>query len=134
MVTNHTASDEVEDGIMPTKSEKQPTIAPKQLSKEEEEAQRRYKERRLKAKTKRDERQQRELQQALDERNSMEEELEDLRQTAISVAPSSANSANVDEGPVMKKLTKMKKKYEKKLQTCKEEMEDMREVLPIQND
>jgi hypothetical protein len=148
---------------------------------DEEEAQQRYKERRLKAKKQRELKQQQELQRILEEKRLMEEELEELRQSAVSISaqPSQmqpagnnlsfvmmqelsrkfsskiaggtrssglqSSSARSDspvptqrgqtgaanpiiENAVLKKMSKIKKRYEKKLLAAEEELQEIREV------
>jgi flagellar biosynthesis component FlhA len=83
-----------------------------------EEAKKHLKERRLKAKKKREAKQQQELALALQEKQAMEDELEDLK------------LSNATEGEEMmeRKLTKIRKKYEKKIGILKADIVDAAEV------
>ena len=57
--------------------------------------------------------------------------MEELRRSAASWAPGSAGGTGVgqlDEGLLEKKLGKLRKKYEKKIQAMKAETEDLKEV------
>jgi membrane-associated HD superfamily phosphohydrolase len=107
----------------------------------EEEALKKYKERRLKAKKKREAQQQQEMQRILEEKRSMEEELEELRQSAqsLSVAASNNNTSRAytpnapmetvgDSGGAEKKMAKMKKRFEKRLGAALDDLNDMRDV------
>ncbi len=116
-----------------------PMKSQQEIDEEEAEAARIYRERKLKAKKKRDERQAKdaELKRILDEKRMMEEELEELRASAASHPLSSGvntsrereNSAGGDgNSDTAKKLSKLKKKYEKKIQSMTEEIDEMREV------
>ncbi len=118
----------------------------KEQIEEDEQAVQAYKERKLRAKKKREEKQQREMQKILDEKRQIEEELEELKnnlltekqqpltqQAATAAKPSSANSKSADSEDELdniagKKLSRLKKRYEKKLAAAKEEIEFLRDV------
>ena len=115
---------------------------------EEEEAQQRYKERRAKAKKQKELKQQQEMQRILEEKRLMEEELEELRQssqtanaqpaapirngmqsaTARDTLQVAQQSNNGDNSTAMKKINKIKKRYEKRLAAADEELQELREV------
>jgi alanyl-tRNA synthetase len=114
---------------------------------EEEESIQIYKERKLRAKKRRDDKQKQEMQKVLDEKRMIEEELEELKQNLLSdklgqqqqqqqqrpssntgnYSPIRGEEDEIDEFAA-KKLQKLKKRYEKKLNATKEELEDLREV------
>jgi DnaJ-domain-containing protein 1 len=97
------------------------------LAARREAAERSLRERRLRAKKKREERearQQAELERVLNEKQAMEEELEELRNSAAA----SAGMTELQENMVEKKLNKLKKKYEKKIKTLMSELDDVHEV------
>lgn len=91
-----------------------------------------YRQRRQAAKKKREAQKQKEMQRIVDEKQSMEEELEELRlmvaQGQNSNASAAAAASAESEALLTKKITKIRKKYEKKLNAAKEELEDLREV------
>lgn len=90
------------------------------------------------------------MQRVLEEKRQLAEELEELKQSLLNEKnnssvhdsiPSKPSSAvrrevgdvdNIDsdeiENSAMKKLTRLRKRYEKKLNAAKEELEDLREV------
>ncbi len=92
----------------------------KELEEQERaEAEKRLKERRQRNKEKRQRRQQAELDQILQEKQAMEEELAELKNSN-------------DEAAIEKRIKKMKKHYEKKMQAIKNELEDAREEFYFQ--
>lgn len=110
-----------------------PLKTPEQIAEEEKQIQE-YKERKKRAKKRREEKQQREVQKILEEKKQIEEELEELKQNLLVEKASSAvpspNPINTEEeldDYANKKLQKLKKRYEKKLQASKEELEDLRD-------
>jgi type IV secretory pathway VirB10-like protein len=124
-------------------------VKTKEQIEEDEQAVQAYKERKLRAKKKREEKQQREMQKILDEKRQIEEELEELKnnlltekqqppaqQAATAAKPLSADSNNADGEDELdkiagKKLSRLKKRYEKKLAVAKEEIEFLRDVSPL---
>lgn len=136
----------------PTKEKNKESISTKtpQEQAEEERSLTEYKEKKVLAKKRREEKQQREMQRILDEKRILAEELEELKQNlineknnpaALDNIPSKPSSAikrevgdteNTDfdeiESSAMKKMSRLRKRYEKKLNAAKEELEDLREV------
>jgi len=103
-------------GILPVElSEKDKEL----LELERAEAEKRLKERRQRNKEKRQRRQQAELDNILQEKLAMEEELAELKNST-------------DEAAIDKKIKKMKKQYEKKIQAVRNELEDAREEFYFQ--
>ena len=96
---------------------------------EEVAATKKYQQKRLDAKKKKEAAKQREMQRILEEKKNIEMELEELRtsQTSRMEANSSTMSDTDMEAIVMKKVNKLKKKYEKKLLSTQEELADLRE-------
>jgi predicted RNase H-like nuclease (RuvC/YqgF family) len=120
-----------------------PLKSAEELAAEEAEAARVYCERKSKAKKKRDEKQQREVQRIMEEKRQVEEELDELRASSAQQMNSNGNVSSSKEGDVfnsssgnnltsnteyLKKLNKMKKKYEKKIQSMSDDMNDLRDV------
>ena len=72
------------------------------------------------------------MQRILEEKRVVEEELEELRNANHNVpvkeSKDTSNAADDNSGADDKKLSRLKKKYEKKLHQAKEEMAEMREV------
>lgn len=123
---------------------------------EEEEAARVYQIRREEARRKKEVYQAKELQRVLEEKRAMEEELEELRvsttrgssgaannaQGLQGTSPSPSNGASLNNIAAVqiaevtatwtKKLSKMKKRYEKKLAAAKEALEDLQEDFSFQ--
>jgi len=123
---------------------------------EEEEAARVYQVRREEARRKKEIHQAKEMQRIVEEKRAMEEELEDLRASTTrgssgaanasmglhgtSPSPSTATSLNnmasaqVAEvtATLNKKMSRMKKRYEKKLAEAKEALEDLQEDFSYQ--
>ena len=95
-----------------------------------------YRQRRQAAKKKKEVAKAEKIARLKEEKQAVEEELEELRFTAAEAAElSSANTNAVaaaasaqTEQLLLKKLSKVKRKYEKKLQAAKEELEEMRDV------
>lgn len=115
---------EVEEGGEAVESKGQPPMAVlnhEEIMRELEE-QERYKEQRLKAKKKKEAMKQREMQRILEEKKAVEMELEEFRIAALEADQNAADSE-----AIVKKMTKMKKRYEKKLATVKDELDDLRE-------
>ena len=125
-----------------------PTKAPlsKEAAAEEEEKLREYKLRKLKAKKKREAQQQAEMQRILEEKKQMEDELEELRLSAVGApgavssgntpplrgaSPASAAGGTADVEAVIKKMNKMKKRYEKRIQGITDELNDMQDVRAL---
>ena len=103
-------------GIIPIeKSEKDIELA----EQERAEAEKRLKERRQRNKEKRQRRQQAELDQILQEKQAMEEELTELKNST-------------DEAAIDKRIKKVKKHYEKKIQAIKNELDDAKEEFYFQ--
>ena len=99
--------------------------SPSALDREREAAAKHMKERRLKAKKKREFKQQEELALALKEKEAVEDELLELKL---------ATSTNSDERVndlFERRLSKMKKKYEKKIAAIKFDLQDAAEVLLV---
>lgn len=95
------------------------------------EADRVHKERRAIARKRREAQQQRELLQVLDEKRAMEDELEELRQS-VSVSVSSSLAGGGGQGGeseemAVKKLNKLRKKYDKKLSSLRQEIVDLKD-------
>ena len=123
---------------------------------EEEEAARVYQLRREEARRKKEAYQAKELQRVLEEKKAMEEELEELRvsttrgssgaannaQGLLGTSPSPSNGASQNNiaaaqiaevtATMNKKLSRMKKRYEKKLSAAKEALEDLQEDFSFQ--
>ena len=89
---------------------------------EREAAKKHLKERRLKAKKKREAKQQEELALVVMERQAMEEELEELKLAAVAEGEEKVNDL------MAKRIIKMKKKYEKKIREMRAELTDAAEV------
>eukprot|EP01034_Spumella_vulgaris_P021570 gene21570-27608_t len=119
-----------------------PVKAPpsKEEREQEEEALKKYKERRVKAKKKREAQQQQEMQRIMEEKRSMEEELEELRQSAVAASNNNTSRAYTPNTPItnssdtmgdnsatLKKMARMKKRYEKRLGAALDELNDMRD-------
>jgi hypothetical protein len=105
----------------------------------EEEIKRKYRERKMRAKKKKELAQQ-ELQRLADEKRQMEDDLEDLRVSVSSVAAAQQQQQQQQVATTVvadneqaetdgQQLAKLRRKYEKKLQVAREEHEDMREVI-----
>ena len=95
-------------------------------------AARKYQEKRLESKKKKEAIKQREMQRILEEKKAIELELEELRVSQSNYLDNVKNiNSNMNdteiEAMVMKKVNKLKKKYEKKLLSAQEEMADLRE-------
>lgn len=88
------------------------------------EAERIHKERKLKARKKREIKQQKEFSAVLEEKKAIEDELEDLRQSLVT----SNEARNNHVETVEKKLQKVTKKFEKKLQNANNQLEELKEV------
>eukprot|EP01040_Poterioochromonas_malhamensis_P004395 gene4395-4711_t len=106
------------------------TKTPEQIAEEERQIQL-YKERKLQAKKRREEKQQREVQKILDEKKQVENELEELKQNLLiekqqQQARPMTSEEDLEEF-ANKKVQKLKKRYEKKLAAAKEELEDLRD-------
>jgi hypothetical protein len=117
-----------------------------EIDAEEAEAARIYRERKMKAKKKREEKlvKEAEMKRILDEKRMMEEELEELRASAASHPLSGVNTSregtangSLGQGSTVggdgnsdaaKKMSKLKKRYEKKIQSMSEELTEMRDV------
>jgi hypothetical protein len=122
---------------------------------EEEEAARVYQIRREEARRKNEIHQAKEMKRILEEKRNMEEELEELRESTTragssaagtpaqglhGTSPSTGNSMNNMAGAqaaevqamMNKKLSRMKKRYEKKLSAAKEALEDLQEDFSYQ--
>lgn len=84
-----------------------------------------FKERRLKAKKKREAKQQEELAAIVMERQVMEDELEELKLAAVAEGEEKVNDI------IEKRMSKMKKKYEKKLREMRADLVDASEVRTI---
>ena len=89
---------------------------------EREAAKKHLKERRLKAKKKREAKQQEELALVVMERQAMEEELEDLKLAAVAEGDLKGNEI------MEKRILKMKKKYDKKIREMRADLVDATEV------
>ena len=111
----------------------------------EEAAAKQYELKRARARKKKEAQQHREMQQMLEERRTMEEELEELRLSTVRASSAAASASalaaqnglqgttagyNVEEMQqiVSKKLSKMKKRYEKKLSAAQDDLRDLQEV------
>lgn len=129
------AKDEVIMKLSPIKSEKfaVPVPTAEDLAREAESI-REYKERKQRAKQKRDEKQRHEIQRVLEEKKLMEEELEELRMSSHHHQQQQQQIATVDgDGSAIdKKIQKLKKKYEKRIGTLKEELDEVREDFAYQ--
>lgn len=125
-----TGSDVANLSIQPSSVRTNKTIKTAEQQREEEEAGARYRERKQRAKKKREE-QQREMERILEEKKAVEDELEGLRQGQLMAAAEQkgSGSGKGDEDVLVQKLNRMKRKYEKKLEASKEELEELREVL-----
>lgn len=92
-----------------------------------------YQEKRVKDKKKKEEKRKEEMKKILDEKRAVEDELEELK-SSLSTNPQRkdepSNSANDSE--IVKKMTKMKKRYEKKMTNLEEELEEVREDFYFQ--
>lgn len=113
------------------------TKTPEQIAEEQRQIEQ-YNQRKLLAKKRREEKQQREVQRILDEKKQVENELEELKQNLLLEKQQNQNqyrpttSSNAEGGDDLddfasKKLQKLKKRYEKKLNATKEELEDLRD-------
>lgn len=131
------------------KKDDNPTVKTPQQVVEEEKSLKDYKEKKVQAKKRREEKQQREMQKILEEKRILAEELEELKQGLLNEKsntgdenqvswskPSSAEAGLQSDGVdyeevgnvALKKLGRLRKRYEKKLVAAKEELEDLREV------
>lgn len=132
--------------LSPIKSEKfnEAIAAPtaEELAREAESL-REYKEKKQRAKLKKEEKQRREMQRILEEKKAMEEELEELRFNhqsqqqpfaQVQQLPSLTGNDNDNNDVVYdeKKFQKLKKKYEKKISTLKEELDEVRDDFAYQ--
>lgn len=97
---------------------------------EEEVAGRAYRERKNQAKKKQQE-QKAALARVVEEKRMMEDELEELRGAVADKGPAAASDAGLEEAWA-KKVAKMKRKQEKRLEAMREEMEDMRDEFSYQ--
>jgi hypothetical protein len=133
-------TDQMSMKLSPAKSEKFAAPAPTEedLAREAESI-REYKERKQRAKQKREEKAKREIQRVLDEKKMVEEELEELRMSSQQqqqqqqyqhTQPGTAGGEDGSAGE--KKLLKLKKKYEKRVQSLKEELDEVREDFAYQ--
>eukprot|EP01033_Poteriospumella_lacustris_P008690 gene8690-6249_t len=134
-------TDQMSMKLSPAKSEKFAAPAPTEedLAREAESI-REYKERKQRAKQKREEKAKREIQRVLDEKKMVEEELEELRmssqqqqqQQQQQYQHTQPGTAGEDGSAGEKKLLKLKKKYEKRVQSLKEELDEVREDFAYQ--
>jgi len=111
-----------EKAVRPSQIEVLEIETPEQVA-----AAKRYQQKRLEARRKKEAAQQREMQRILEERRSMELELEELRvsQAGAGRADSAGNSDV--EALIVKRVSRIKKKYDKKLALLHEELDDLRE-------
>eukprot|EP00981_Chlorochromonas_danica_P003584 scaffold661_cov162-Ochromonas_danica.AAC.9 len=128
-----TGSDVANLSTQPSSVRTNKTIKTAEQQREDEEAGVRYRERKQRAKKKREE-QQREMARILEEKKAVEDELEELRQGQLMVAAEhkGSGSGKGEEDVLLQKLNRMKRKYEKKLEASKEELEELREEFYTQ--
>ena len=92
---------------------------------EQIEAAKRLKERRKEAKRKKEAKQKARLERAQQEKDAMEEELEDLRISAQGALGQAAETADEIKEEARRKLVKLKRRYVKKLNASRAEVDDI---------
>jgi DNA gyrase/topoisomerase IV subunit A len=107
--------------VMMSKSMKGETV---EQQREREAAEAAFQERKNKVKKRREVRE-KQLQKVLNEKQAVEEELEELRKSAATWG-SQQEGESAEAAAFDKKLNKLKKKYEKRIQTLKQENDDIR--------
>lgn len=112
-----------------------------ELEKEESDrlqAKSQYESKRARLKAKREAKLLAERQRAAEEKQALEAEIEELRQSVqTTTAQSAANDRDPDSGgssSSSKRAAKMKKKYEKRIQSLQAEMEDMHQEFQLERE
>jgi hypothetical protein len=113
--------------VMMSKSMKGETV---EQQREREAAEAAFQERKNKVKKRREVRE-KQLQKVLNEKQAVEEELEELRKSAATWG-SQLEGESAEAAAFDKKLNKLKKKYEKRIQTLKQENDDIRDEFNYQ--
>jgi len=90
-------------------------------------AAKRYQQKRLEARRKKEAAQQREMQRLVEDRRSMELELEELRGSQAGAGRTDSASSSEVEALMVKRVGRIKKRYDKKLAVLQEELDDLRE-------
>lgn len=90
-------------------------------------AAKRYQQKRMEARRKKEAAQQREMQRLVEERRSMELELEELRVSQAGAGRTDSAPGAEVEALILKRVGRVKKRYDKKLAALQEELDDLSE-------
>lgn len=120
--TIHAAASNEEKAQRPSQVNSPEMDTPEQVA-----AAKRYQQKRLEARRKKEAAQQREMQRLVEDRRSMELELEELRGSQAGAGRTDSASSSEVEALMVKRVGRIKKRYDKKLAVLQEELDDLRE-------
>ena len=120
--TIHAAASNEEKAQRPSQVNSPEMDTPEQVA-----AAKRYQQKRLEARRKKEAAQQREMQRLVEDRRSMELELEERRGSQAGAGRTDSASSSEVEALMVKRVGRIKKRYDKKLAVLQEELDDLRE-------